>query len=498
MNLAIAIAVSDYADPRNNLPACQNDAALVKAVLDHSGRFDVILPIVSDTFGSRVKDVIAAFIKEHQPENGQLDEVFFYFTGHGEVYDGEFYYLLSDFDKNKRNQTSLSNTELDTMLRSLSPALTVKIVDACHSGVAYVKGEETLQKTLADSKARLNKCYFMFSSHADEVSFQDDCLSYFTKAFGQAVAQHPQSTLRYSAIADFIADAFGSITGQKPSFVTQADLTEIFCTISDGMRADIKTHLQKGGQSHPVVPSGGLASGMALVMAAGATTTSKPTRQPAAIGEQIQLDAKRYCTKDEAMKAFAVIKDQVQSLKAAANIESLYEREAMFLDEIRLANKRPIAKWLSENKHDYFVTLEYANEKYTAEVKVTHPFFMFDYDVKEVTKTRKVLDGFTQSAESPFKMIVVEYRPKYPNIPWWTGHIVPVFSKVSVRFFYGCIQLKELSWDERTESGSIEWLTTESGMKDESSLKTKIQEVMSGWETRIVQQLKERYEDQSA
>ncbi len=68
-----------------------------------------------------------------------LDEALFYFSGHGQSKDEEFYFALSDFEESRRNTTSLKNTELDVFLRALNPKLAVKIVDACNAGVQYIK-----------------------------------------------------------------------------------------------------------------------------------------------------------------------------------------------------------------------------------------------------------------------------------------------------------------------------------------------------------------------
>lgn len=60
--------------------------------------------------------VVAGIIAKYTGK--EVEEIFFYVTGHGQFYDNEFYYLLSDFDKTKRKKTSLENTELDQMFRS--------------------------------------------------------------------------------------------------------------------------------------------------------------------------------------------------------------------------------------------------------------------------------------------------------------------------------------------------------------------------------------------
>jgi hypothetical protein len=66
MNLAIVVAVSDYGSAKNNLPACKNDASLIKAILRNSGRFENMLVIDENTSSTNVKNAIAVFLNERK------------------------------------------------------------------------------------------------------------------------------------------------------------------------------------------------------------------------------------------------------------------------------------------------------------------------------------------------------------------------------------------------------------------------------------------------
>jgi hypothetical protein len=136
-NLGIIIAISDYIHDAKNLPACSRDGSAIAEILHRSGRFDDIIRIDKETKSTQVKQRLTEFIRSHS--NGNVEEIFFYFTGHGVFYDNEFYYLLTDYQQRRIRQTSLENTELDKLVRSLNPSLFVKIVDACHSGMTYIK-----------------------------------------------------------------------------------------------------------------------------------------------------------------------------------------------------------------------------------------------------------------------------------------------------------------------------------------------------------------------
>lgn len=106
-------------------------------LLRHTNKFPNALELRKDTSSAEVKTQLAQFISKFK--NQPIEELFFYFSGHGDLFKDDFYFLFSDFDEKRRNQTSLTNDELDSMLKTLSPKLMIKVVDACHAGVAYVK-----------------------------------------------------------------------------------------------------------------------------------------------------------------------------------------------------------------------------------------------------------------------------------------------------------------------------------------------------------------------
>src|SRR5436190_23351648 len=84
--------------------------------------------ILEDTSAGKVKDRIRSFISQRQGK--PINEVFFYFSGHG-FYDSDLMLCCSDFDSKKPASTCVSNTEIDDLLRGLAPELAVKVLDAC-------------------------------------------------------------------------------------------------------------------------------------------------------------------------------------------------------------------------------------------------------------------------------------------------------------------------------------------------------------------------------
>ena len=161
MKIAILIGVSQYKSI-SSLPSCKSDVELIKKLLHATKQYNDSLCLAENEDCAKVKEKTTSFIKKHKGED--IEEVFFYYTGHGDFYEDEFYYMLSDFDSGKRRQNSLENSEVDNWLRSLKPNVTVKVVDACHSGMMYVKDDQAVEKYLDKSGKCFQVCYFMFSS----------------------------------------------------------------------------------------------------------------------------------------------------------------------------------------------------------------------------------------------------------------------------------------------------------------------------------------------
>ncbi len=178
MKIAVIIGVSNYSSPAiNNLPGCKNDAEAVEQVLRKTNKYNDILYINKGEGSAKTKELLSNFIIRNS--GNPIDELFFYYSGHGEFFDNEFYYILSDFDIKKRNQTSLQNTEVDDLIKTLSPELVVKIIDACQSGTTYIKDGNVINKYFHDSKNVFKHCYFLNSSLNTQYSFQNEHLSFF-------------------------------------------------------------------------------------------------------------------------------------------------------------------------------------------------------------------------------------------------------------------------------------------------------------------------------
>jgi len=237
MNIAIVIGISKY-NAYQEIIASKEDAIRVKQLLDATGKYKEILFINENTESETVKDKIRSFIDFQKNDNEQnIEEVFYYFSGHGKFEDQEFYMLCSDYEEQKLNMTSLPNSEIDDFLRIVSPKLTVKVIDACYSGYRYLKENNFINSNNNFYKNNFDHLIFMASSHDDQQSQMMMGQSYFTEKFVEgALSAKIDGKVLYRDIQAFIADEFRKMKTQNPLFTGQNTGTEIFASYTEDMK----------------------------------------------------------------------------------------------------------------------------------------------------------------------------------------------------------------------------------------------------------------------
>jgi hypothetical protein len=374
MNLAIVIAVSKYSNPTNNLPASEKDGEIISNILLHSKKYEEIITINDNESSLKSKALLSNFFSKHKGE--KINELFFYYSGHGEFMNDEFYYLLSDFDRKRMNQSSLQNSEVDDLIRNLNPEIVIKVIDACQSGTNYIKESDVLNKYFNATKKGFNKCYFLNSSLSNQSSYQDENLSFFTHSFVQSLKDHPSSEIRYKDIIDYILDDFQDNPDQTPFFVIQAELTEKFCVFNEELKQfleDFNSPLNREHEDKKSTPS---------------------------LLEIIQSNAKEFIDKEGAIRSIAYLQNQFDNIKLEKEIKDLYCLEINFIsDNNSLPGIHAIGKWLKENKNDFFAKPKYEE--------------IMDFD-GELTRTLIGYDlGIT---DIPYKAISINILSQYPNL----------------------------------------------------------------------------------
>ena len=452
MNIAIIMGVSNYVDAKNNLPGCKNDAEAINSIIKKTEKFENILFINDNQQSAKIKEQLTNFISENKGKS--VEELFFYYTGHGEFQNDEFYYILSDFDTKKRNQTSLQNGEIDELFRTLNPELVIKVIDACQSGTTYIKESNVLSKYFIDTKKGFRKCYFLNSSLNDQSSYQDKNISFFTSSFIKSLKEHKTNEIRYKDIIDVISDEFSSNNDQTPFFVIQADLTEKFCTFSK----DLKEYLLDFNSKE--LPE----------------TTMKD--KPLTLSEIVKLRAKEYIDKEGALQSVDLIKKEFGVLTLEKDISDLFKVDVEFLEENKgIPHLKVIGTWLTKNQNDFFAKLVYEDRT--------------DYETGEEYTT---MTGFDLKFETPFKAIRLEFNSLFPNLASYQANIVFLISRIHLRFFYFITNYIEESFDNKTlNTKGIKWITNEVKISDKVAIQNAIKSLTTTIEDRIRKDIEDKF-----
>lgn len=219
-NIAILVGISSY-DLQPDLPCCKTDVDAIEALIRSTERFDVVAPI---------KDVTADELKSElrrctEINSEPVGEIFFYFSGHGDTVEDDFYFCTKDFDARRPNQTGLSNSELRTLLRAVNPQLVANVIDACNSGVRLIKRGTPF---IPIEKAGLNNLIQIASCLDSQTSLAGEPLSEFTEAFCEAAISKADGPIYYTDIISALRDRYLEDDNHTPLFTLQAPGREVF------------------------------------------------------------------------------------------------------------------------------------------------------------------------------------------------------------------------------------------------------------------------------
>ncbi|TGK36495.1 caspase family protein [Leptospira andrefontaineae] len=432
MRIAIVIGISNYKSIQP-LPACAKDRDSIVNFLNATKKYDSILVLKGDGKSCHEdKQELVTFLKNHQ--GNKVEELLFYFSGHGDFDGTEFYYIWSDFDRDKKRQTSLQNEEVDTLLKNLNPEITFKIIDACHSGISYVKDADSISAYIKSNKNGFNKCYFLFSSQADQSSYASEEFSFFTKAFISSFRLNSGDIIRYKDIIDSISDEFDNRSYQKPYFVIQADFTEVYCEITEN-----------------------------LISTLGKADSGKKDEDSSVdhrdkLKEAIQKEAERYITKEDAIIKVNSLNESSELINEGHEIWSYYTKALSFnknYDGLPLFDQ--LLLWLQKNEKELFIEIKTVERI----IKVPYPELSDDVkgktnasrqSVKSQLHVARRIPNFPikliSTVEFEFNSIVIQLLPKYPNLPKEEIYLIPLISKTQMKVFYARATYIEQSWGE--------------------------------------------------
>jgi hypothetical protein len=476
MNIAILIGISEYTNLQN-LSACTNDVKLINELLLDSKRYTEILYIQENTTSRNIKSKVIDFTKKYT--NNEINEIFIYFSGHGHFDGDEFYYICSDFDKNKIKQTSFENKEFDSYIKLLNPKLTVKVVDACESGMNYVKDINELKDFLNKGENTFKNCYFMYSSTNNQSSYANEKISDFTNEFINSLI-HFEKDIRYKDVIDYLSDSFSNKPEQTPFFVIQADLTDIFISLDKEMKNKLIESLK-------------FSTNLEIIKNENKT-----------LFDLIKSDSENYFQKEKVIVILEKIEKMISEYNFKINdLEKFYDIDINVYNNYEfIPNIKLISEWANtKNKENYFVKC--ILEKKTIKRRViknkmlTYSTLMLlgrENDEDNYITKEEIIDipvSVESTTEIDYNYISIKTKPKYPNLYSTSFYFMPFISKRKILFFTTFATYDNINWnDEKINYKTINWLNEEFNLKDEDKIFEFINEKLKGFIESTIDEVK--------
>ncbi|MCW3104868.1 MAG: hypothetical protein JWO09_3308 [Bacteroidetes bacterium] len=349
----------------------------------------------------------------------------------------------------------------------------VKVVDACQSGVAYIKElNSSINKYFQDSKNQFKSCYFFNSCLDFQSSYQSSEISDFTFSFVKSILTHPEETVRYKNIIDYISDDFDKKgNDQTPFFVTQAGFTEAFGTIIQEKKETLKAKY--------------------FLKSVEMVKVSDPAKiKFTSLKDIISNDAKDYVSVEEALNLLKFQKKNIENLKLTDELSELYELKFTFLtglDDVPKINE--IASWLKDNKDSYFVKINYEDVDYQTEEPMGGVYGSMWGRTRTVTRNKQIVKSYDSNFTLPFQGLYIVANTKYPNAPSYTCNLSFVMSKKIIRYHYFFTEFVEENWEKRRLKTSFKWQNHEILIKDSEANRLFVEKIFDDFKLFILDKL---------
>ncbi len=407
MNLAIVIGISKYNNQRN-LPACKNDADYFFNILNLSQKYSDILYIYENTDSDSIMNKIEEYIKKYSSE--KINEVLLYFSGHGYYNEEEFYFCTSNIDVSMINSTSIINSQIDMLIRGLSPEVYVKIIDACESGSSYIKNINDRKNIFEKNKNEFKTCYFLSSSECNQSSYANEFISNFTKSVLEIIKKYITidgiDDVKYRHILNALSDEYEFNDSQKPFFVMQGNLSDIFVSKND----ELNSFLQNMDFSnHNEIDA-----------------CDSMENDVEAMDKLIPTQSAAINVKDELVaKILSNLKENASEILE----KYAYNEEIINITADNIFNKAKIGEWLSENKNKYFV---FAEERYSK--KYNNPFDSLN-EIFNQSKIEYQVSGFKLNVDEKNSAYQLELK-SLNHLPKYCCQLVVIYSLTKIYLFY--------------------------------------------------------------
>lgn len=498
MKLAIVVGVSDYIT-QTKLSACRNDAATMLAFLQGTKNYSDICFLDFAITASDAKKTITEFVQKYR--SNPVSELLFYFSGHGDRVGDDFFYAFSDYKEDRKESTGLRNTELDSLIRNLSPELTVKIVDACYAGSAYIKSEDDIGPAVQKSakENQLKNLYFFYSSAADQTSMAGTQFSWFTLAIFQALASQ-SGAVRYRDLMAAVADEMNQRGGQRPTFVVQADSLEVFVH----MDMELKDLLKKSWGAFGASASPEAKDSDDISNQGSQNLNDHDSVASMSLASLAAVKAKEiYCTQAEAEDNLRLFLALTSPQSWPDRIKDGYEIQVQEVEPSNIPNNSAIGRWISNCKDDpVFAVPLYVSETYKVEEykeipkkPLSHGYSGIaslaalssfrhllgedkEYRLETVEKKRRVHSGFEYTVDPVFTPHVLRFSPKLPSLEEYAACIVCLFSRRLLNCLYSVEHLPYRAWSSANLPQAAQWKQQSAPLKSSTKVEDLVQAVV--------------------
>ena len=223
-NVAILVGISQTNAPDFcALPCCGRDVDAMADLLRSCQKYDsieILKDATADGLRDKLRQILAA--------PGDIEEFFFYFSGHGyrdDSDDNGFYFVMNRFVTAQKSTTGVARDDLLNHIRELKPQLTVLVIDACYSGLPLIKsGSHPLA-----NQAIIKSIYQFAACTPDQEALGGENLSPFTNNFIEATTAKTEGTIYYADILPALRDIYELNRAQSPHFIGQGGLRDVFC-----------------------------------------------------------------------------------------------------------------------------------------------------------------------------------------------------------------------------------------------------------------------------
>ena len=457
MKIAVVIGIDLY-ENLDSLPACKYDTNKIKEILKATGEYAEVVTLTEDTKTRPIKSSLRTFFNKYREK--EIDEVFFYFSGHGTYISDNVLFCCSDFDPKYPSSTSLSNQEIDDYMRSINPKLAVKILDSCSSGEKYIKDtKDNFERAIRNTY--LSHFICMASSGLDESSYASDKMSDFTKSFIEGIFSIEEGEILYRDIQNHISDSFIDKPEQTPQFVTQVTGLEVFAKLNTALKA-LKSPFESEKEK-------------------------LPEDLEASIKTKIEEMESIFVPFDTVSESLDKLQSTISSTKLEDSLVSkYYNYEFVFKNDLdSLVDMGTIATWAYERKWDKFFFVDINVEKVKRRVtsSVPHSALLASYAAamrggleqgekkgKPEYRTENVPASIKSTHPLAFEVIEIIAKPEKRALKQFGAMIGIVHSRTDVLILSTTVGYKDVGWDDRTiDASTINWKLKELKWKDIAS-----------------------------